>query len=240
MVKTGLAFESIGDDAPRESEEREPTHALDEAEIEPAVVHAGLGKNAERAAVVATIAEEDKFRAVSFGPGGDRDLRMPFAHRANARPEVGERAKFLFQRPAHEFHRARVEREYAPLYEHTGLGLTTWSPLASGLLTGKYASGVPAGSRGAMDNMAFLRDGLTDRAKNAAVQKLQLIADEWGGSVAQLALAWAAKNPRVSSVITGASKLSQLQSNLGALALLDKLTPAVLKRIDGVTKSLAD
>ena len=140
----------------------------------------------------------------------------------------------------HLFHRARVESEYAPLYEHTGLGLTTWSPLASGLLTGKYASGVPAGSRGAMDNMAFLRDGLTDRAKNAAVQKLQLIADELGGSVAQLALAWAAKNPRVSSVITGASKLSQLQSNLGALALVDKLTPAVLKRIDGVTKSLAD
>jgi voltage-dependent potassium channel beta subunit len=140
----------------------------------------------------------------------------------------------------HLFHRARVEKEYAPLYEHTGMGLTTWSPLASGLLTGKYAEGVPAGSRGAMENMAFLRDGLTDRAKNAAVQKLQPIAAELGGSVAQLALAWVATNPRVSTVITGASKLSQLQANLGALALVDKMTPQVLKRIDAVTKGLAD
>jgi voltage-dependent potassium channel beta subunit len=140
----------------------------------------------------------------------------------------------------HLFHRRRVEQEYARLYEDTGLGLTTWSPLASGLLTGKYAQGVPAGSRGAMDSLAFLREGLTDPAKNAAVQQLEPIAQELGGSVAQLALAWAAKNPRVSSVITGASKLSQLRSNLGALALIDKLTPQVLAHIDAVTKGLAD
>ena len=140
----------------------------------------------------------------------------------------------------HLFHRQRVEREYAPLYKHTGMGLTTWSPLASGLLTGKYADGVPEGSRGAMENMAFLRDGLTDRAKNAAVKELQPIAAELGGSLAQLALAWVAKNPRVSTVITGASKLAQLQSNLGALALLDKLTPPVMAKIDKVTKGLAD
>ena len=140
----------------------------------------------------------------------------------------------------HLFHRQRVEQEYAPLYESTGLGLTTWSPLASGLLTGKYASGVPAGSRGAMDNMAFLRDGLTDAAKNAAVKKLEPIAAELGASVAQLALAWVAKNPRVSTVITGASKLSQLQSNLGALAVLDKLTPEILARIDTATLALAE
>ncbi len=140
----------------------------------------------------------------------------------------------------HLFHRQRVEQEYAPLHEHTGLGLTTWSPLASGLLTGKYAQGVPDGSRGAMENMAFLREGLTDAAKNAAVKQLEPIAAELGGSVAQLAIAWAAKNPRVSSVITGASKLSQLQSNLGALALVEKLTPDVLARIDAATQSLAD
>ena len=140
----------------------------------------------------------------------------------------------------HLFHRQRVEQEYAPLYEHTGLGLTTWSPLASGLLTGKYAAGVPDGSRGALEGMAFLRDGLTHPAKNAAVKQLESIAAELGGSVAQLALAWVAHNPRVSSVITGASKLSQLQSNLGALALLDKLTPQVLAQIDAATKSLAD
>ena len=138
------------------------------------------------------------------------------------------------------FHRQRVEQEYARLYEDTGLALTTWSPLASGLLTGKYADGVPAGSRGALDAMAFLRDGLTHPEKNASVRQLAPIAADLGGSVAQLALAWAAKNPRVSSVITGASKLSQLQSNLGALALLDKLTPEVLARIDALTAGLAD
>jgi aryl-alcohol dehydrogenase-like predicted oxidoreductase len=140
----------------------------------------------------------------------------------------------------HLFHRQRVEQEYAQLVEDTGLGLTTWSPLASGLLTGKYASGVPDGSRGALESMAFLREGLTDAAKNAAVKQLEPIAAELGGSVAQLALAWVAKNPRVSSVITGASKLSQLKSNLGALAMLDKLDPEVLARIDAVTQALAD
>ncbi len=140
----------------------------------------------------------------------------------------------------HLFHRHRVEHEYAPLYGDIGLGLTTWSPLASGLLTGKYAAGVPAGSRGAMENMAFLRDGLVDPAKNAAVAKLAPIAADLGGSVAQLALAWAARHPRVSSVITGASRLEQLKSNLGALALIERLTPAVLEHIDAVTKGLAE
>ena len=139
----------------------------------------------------------------------------------------------------HLFHRKRVEQEYARLYDDIGLGLTTWSPLASGLLTGKYRSGVPEGSRGAMETMAFLRDGLTDAAKNAAVAQLEPIAAELGGSLAQLALAWVASNPRVSSVITGASKGSQLQDNLGALAVLDKLTPEVKARIDAVTAPLA-
>lgn len=139
----------------------------------------------------------------------------------------------------HLFHRKRVEQEYARLYDDIGLGLTTWSPLASGLLTGKYRAGVPEGSRGAMDNMAFLRDGLTDAAKNAAVAQLEPIAAELGGSVAQLAIAWAASNPRVSSVITGASRLDQLHANLGALALVDKMTPEVKARIEAVTAPLA-
>ena len=149
--------------------------------------------------------------------------------------------KPLMEQPQyHLFHRSRVEKDYARLYEDTGLGLTTWSPLASGLLTGKYRSGVPEGSRGAMENMAFLREGLLDPAKNAAVMQLQPIAAELGATLAQLAIAWVAKNPRVSTVITGASKLSQLQGNLGALDLLDKLTPEVLARIDAVTLPLAD
>lgn len=139
----------------------------------------------------------------------------------------------------HLFHRKRVEQEYARLYDDIGLGLTTWSPLASGLLTGKYRAGIPEGSRGAMENLAFLRDQLTDAAKNAAVAQLEPIAAELGGSVAQLAIAWAASNPRVSSVITGASRLAQLRDNLGALALLEKMTPEVKARIEAVTAPLA-
>ena len=138
------------------------------------------------------------------------------------------------------FHRKRVEQEYARLYDDIGLGLTTWSPLASGLLTGKYRSGVPAGSRGALANMGFLVKGLTDKAKNDAVAGLEAIASELGGNVAQLAIAWANRNPRVSSVILGASRLSQLTDNLGALALTPKLTPEVLARIDALTLALAD
>jgi len=139
----------------------------------------------------------------------------------------------------HLFHRERVEKEYARLYDDIGLGLTTWSPLASGLLSGKYVGGIPPGSRGAMDSLAFLRDGLTDAAKNAAVAELAPIAAELGGTAAQLAIAWITKNPRVSSVITGASHLDQLQSNLGALAVADKMTPEVVARIGAITAPLA-
>ena len=139
----------------------------------------------------------------------------------------------------HLFHRKRVEEEYARLYEDIGLGLTTWSPLASGLLTGKYRGGVPEGSRGALQGMEFLHKGLLDNAKNDAVAKLEPIARELGGNLAQLAIAWVNRNPRVSTVVLGASKLSQLQDNLGALALTPKLTPELLARIDAVTAALA-
>lgn len=139
----------------------------------------------------------------------------------------------------HLFHRDRVEREYARLYEDIGLGLTTWSPLASGLLTGKYASGVPKDSRGALPNMAFLRDNLTDKAKNEAVGQLAKVAKDLGGSVAQLAIAWASRNPRVSSVILGASRVSQLRENLDALGVRAKLTDDVVSEIERITSPLA-
>jgi len=139
----------------------------------------------------------------------------------------------------HLFHRKRVEQEYARLYEDIGLGLTTWSPLASGLLTGKYRNGIPPGSRGAMESMSYLTKSLGDPTKNAAVAKLEVIAAELGCSVAQLAIAWVAKNPRVSTVITGASKLSQLQSNLGAVDVIAKLSPEVMARIDAISAPLA-
>ena len=139
----------------------------------------------------------------------------------------------------HLFHRKRVEQEYARLYEDIGLGLTTWSPLASGLLTGKYKAGVPEGSRGALSDMGFLVKGLTDAKKNDAVTRLEGIAAELGCSVAQLAIAWAAKNPRVSTVITGASRVDQLRSNLGAVGVIAKLTPEVMTRIDEISTPLA-
>jgi voltage-dependent potassium channel beta subunit len=137
------------------------------------------------------------------------------------------------------FHRKRVEQEYARLYDDIGLGLTTWSPLASGLLTGKYKDGIPDGSRGAMQSMGFLTKSLGDATKNAAVAKLEGIAAELGCSVAQLAIAWAAKNPRVSTVITGASKLSQLQGNLGAVDVIAKLAPEVMAQIDAISAPIA-
>ena len=140
----------------------------------------------------------------------------------------------------HLFHRKRVEEEYARLYEDIGLGLTTWSPLASGLLTGKYANGIPADSRATVQGMGFLVERLTDKARNAAVQQLQTIAAELGCTVAQLAIAWVARNPRVSTVITGASRLSQLRDNLGAIDVLPKLLPEVMTRIDRITASLAE
>jgi voltage-dependent potassium channel beta subunit len=158
--------------------------------------------------------------------------------------EIAERHhlhKPVMEQPQyHLFCRRRVEQEYARLYDEIGLGLTTWSPLASGLLTGKYRAGVPEGSRGALENMAFLRDGLLNTAKNEAVSKLEPIAQELGCTLAQMAIAWAAKNPHVSTVITGASRVDQLKSNLGALAVVDQLTPEVMARIDAVTAPLAE
>jgi voltage-dependent potassium channel beta subunit len=138
------------------------------------------------------------------------------------------------------FHRNRVEVEYARLYDECGIGLTTWSPLASGLLTGKYREGVPKDSRGALPRMAFLLKDLTDKKKNDALGALDAIAKELGCSLAQLALAWCARNPRVSTVITGASKVSQVQENMKAAAVIPKLTQGVLDRIDAATAGLAD
>jgi voltage-dependent potassium channel beta subunit len=138
------------------------------------------------------------------------------------------------------FHRRRVEVEYARLYEDIGIGLTTWSPLASGLLTGKYRDGVPKDSRGAIPRMSFLVKELTDNKNNDAVGALDAIAKDLGCSLAQLALAWCAKNPYVSTVITGASRVSQVQENMKAAATIAKLTPQVMERIDSATAGLAD
>ncbi|MFA9447170.1 potassium channel beta subunit family protein [Egicoccus sp. AB-alg6-2] len=133
------------------------------------------------------------------------------------------------------FHRERVEKEYARLYEDIGLGTTIWSPLASGLLTGKYLDGIPEGSRGALEGFGWLAERLTDAEQNAMVRELKEVADDLDCSLAQLAIAWCANNPNVSTVITGASRVEQVHENLVALEVLPKLTDDVLARIDEIT-----
>ena len=132
------------------------------------------------------------------------------------------------------FNRKKVEREYARLYSEIGIGTTTWSPLASGLLTGKYAKGVPADSRGSLKNMAWMQDSLLDPAKNAIVVKLAAVAKDLGCTTAQLSIAWCLKNPNVSTVITGASRIEQVGENMKALAIAAKLTPEVMARIEAI------
>jgi voltage-dependent potassium channel beta subunit len=129
-------------------------------------------------------------------------------------------------------HRERVEKEYARLYADIGLGTTTWSPLASGLLTGKYNDGIPPDSRGTVKGYEWLQERLTDQGKLAKVRRLAPIADELGCTLAQMSLAWCLVNPHVSTVITGASRPSQVTHNMLALDVVPKLTPEVLARID--------
>ncbi len=132
------------------------------------------------------------------------------------------------------FHRDRVEREYARLYDDLGIGTTIWSPLASGLLTGKYNDGIPADSRGAIKGYEWLRARLSDPAKIAQVRQLATIANELSCTLAQMSLAWCLMNPRVSTVITGASRPAQVVENMHALAVVGKLTPDVMTRIDAI------
>jgi len=157
--------------------------------------------------------------------------------------EIAERhhlRKPVVEQPEYNlFHRERVEKEYAPLYDEIGIGLTTWSPLASGLLTGKYRDGIPPDSRGAMPRMQFLLKDLTDQAKNRAVGELDKVAKELGCTLAQLALAWCAKNPHVSTVITGASRPAQVKENMKAIEVLPKLTAQVMARIEAATAGVA-
>jgi voltage-dependent potassium channel beta subunit len=131
------------------------------------------------------------------------------------------------------FHRRRVESELAPLVESFGIGLTTWSPLASGILTGKYNDGIPAGSRATMESMSWLKEDITQE-KIAKVILLKEIADELNLSTAQLAIAWLLRRKEVSSVITGASKLSQLEENLAAREAVESLTDDLLERIEKI------
>jgi len=138
------------------------------------------------------------------------------------------------------FEREKVEREFSRLYDAVGLGTTIWSPLASGILTGKYAKGIPKDSRMALPGYEWLRERLESeegRARVAKTRELAAVAEELGASVGQLAIAWCLANPRVSTVILGATRADQLRENLAALEFVPKLDEAVLERIEGIVQN---
>ncbi|SRR6056297_1423700 len=150
--------------------------------------------------------------------------------------EIAERNgwhKPITEQPQYNLlHRERVEQEYARLYTDIGLGTTIWSPLASGLLTGKYLDGIPEGSRAALEGYEWLGKRLTDGRYDTALRRFKEVAEqEFGVTMAQLAIAWTAANPHVSTVITGASRVEQVRENMQALSALAQLDEAAVTRI---------
>jgi voltage-dependent potassium channel beta subunit len=135
------------------------------------------------------------------------------------------------------FHRDRVEKEYLPLYREIGLGTTIWSPLASGVLTGKYNKGIPPNTRATLKGYEWLRDSLITPERIETVKQLQSVAEDLGCSLAQLGLAWCLKNPNVSTVITGASRPEQVTENMKAIEVAPELTSEVIERIEQVLRN---
>ncbi len=168
-------------------------------------------------------------RALYWGtsewPADDIRAALEIAERHHLRKPVMEQPQYNL------LARERVEVEYRRLLEDFGLGLTIWSPLASGVLSGKYVDGVPEGSRATISGYDWLRPELTDPARNAAARRLGQVAGRLGCTTAQLAIAWCAANPRVSSVITGATRREQVLENLGALDVLARLDGAEMAEI---------
>jgi voltage-dependent potassium channel beta subunit len=156
---------------------------------------------------------------------------VDFARRNNLRPPSMEQPQYNL------FHRKRFEKEYAPLYKELGYGTTTWSPLYGGVLTGKYNSGnIPDGSRASLENYAWMKDRVQDEGKIKIARQLAEVAADLGVSLAQMSLAWLLKNPNVSTVITGASNISQLEENMKAVDVKQKLTDDVMDRIHEIIK----
>jgi voltage-dependent potassium channel beta subunit len=152
--------------------------------------------------------------------------------------EIAERHhlhKPVTEQPVYNlFSRHRFSSEYERVYKGYGYGTTIWSPLASGLLTGKYSQGIPADSRGALEGYDWLHDRLTNQKNIAKVQALEPVASELGCTLSQLGLAWCLKNPYVSTVITGASRVEQVHENMKATEVAPRLTPEILERIEGI------
>jgi voltage-dependent potassium channel beta subunit len=159
-------------------------------------------------------------------PAADIRAAWEIAERHHLRKPVTEQPQYNL------LTRRRVEVEYAPLYEDIGLGLTTWSPLAWGLLAGRYLEGVAADSRAELPGYDYVRERVTDKEANTRVRRLKAVADDLGCPLAQLSLAWCVRNPHVSTVITGASQVEQVRQNMTALDLVPLLTDDVLARID--------
>ena len=156
------------------------------------------------------------------------------AHREHLVPPTMEQPQYNM------FHRERLEHEYAPIFRQYGYGTTIWSPLASGLLTGKYNNGIPEGTRVSLQGYEWLRkqfDSAEGQAKIEKVRQLTPIAGELGTTMPRLALAWCLMNPDVSTVITGASRPEQVTDNMAALEVLERLTPEVMERIEGILQN---
>ena len=135
------------------------------------------------------------------------------------------------------FAREKMEKDYLQIFKNFGLGTTIWSPLASGLLTGKYNQGIPEGSRLALEGFGWLKEKTFVNEKVNKVKQLQSVADGLGASLAELSVAWCISNPNVTTAILGATRKEQLLQNLKALDVLPKLTPDVLQQIDGIMQN---
>jgi voltage-dependent potassium channel beta subunit len=151
--------------------------------------------------------------------------------------EIAERHhlhKPVVEQPQYNLlHRDRVETEYARLYEDLGIGTTIWSPLAGGLLTGKYRDGIPDGSRATLSGHGYLQTKLEEDEAVATINRVVEVADQLDCKPAQVALAWCAANPQVSTVITGASRPSQVVENMAALEVIDALTAEQVAYLSG-------
>ena len=158
-----------------------------------------------------------------------------FARRNNLRPPSMEQPQYNL------FHRRRFEEEYDILYKELGYGTTVWSPLYGGMLTGKYNQGeIPKGSRADLSDFDWMKKRVQDEKKLAVTRQLAKVADDLEVSLAQMSLAWLLKNPNVSTVITGASKLSQIEENMKAIEIKDQLTDDVMERIDEIIQDVED
>jgi voltage-dependent potassium channel beta subunit len=183
----------------------------------------------------------DQGKALYWGTSewpADRILEaFHLARREGLIPPIMEQPQY------HMFHRERFEKEYAPLYQRIGLGTTTWSPLAGGLLTGKYRDGIPGGTRSTLDGFGWLQDryGSDTALQNIQkVERLRPLAEGLDATLPQLAIAWCLKNDNVSSAIVGASRVEQLEENLGAIDVAERLSPDIMEQIEAVLDNRPD